>query len=100
MSTPDDFGILLIHPEPDSLGERVVELLAAREAIAHLSTLRFEDEPMFAIDEPPPPVVWHLPSPPPQHHRTPTHARHGGQRGDKAARKRQKQARKANRSRK
>ena len=80
MTTSDDFGVLLIHPEPDSLGERVVELLAARE--------------------PPVCAVWHLPSPPPQHHRTPTHARHGGQRGDKAARKAQKQARKANRSRK
>lgn len=96
----DDFGVVLIHPETDPLGERVVELLAAREAIAHLSTLRFEDEPLFAIDEPPTPVVWHLQPPPPQPHRTPTHVRHGGQRGDKAARKRQKQARKANRGRK
>ena len=96
MSTPDDPGVLLIHPESDSLAERVVELLAAREAIAHLSTLRFEDEPL-AIDEPPGPVVWHLQPPPPSPCRTPTHARHGGQRGSKAARKRQKNARRRQR---
>ena len=99
MTTPDDPGVLLIHPEPDPLAEHVVELLAAREAIAHLSTLRFEDEPL-AIDEPPGPVVWHLQPPPPSPCRTLTHARHGGRRGSKAARKAQKQARKANRRRK
>ena len=121
MTTSDDFDILLIHPETDPLYTRVVEiLLAAREpAMPSLDAAsgdpaRFGDV-LSTLDILPDittgyrpdrvemsPDVWRFitGTEAPQHHRTPTHARHGGQRGDKAARKRQKQARKANRSRK
>ena len=106
----DDFGVVLIHPETDPLYTRVTEILLAREAIALASNARIE-EALAAnerhntalerlLETMPTPESWHIQPLPPSPYRAPTHARHGGQCGDKAARKAQKQARKANRSRK